>query len=295
MRPNLDGWLTPWSKRVGRVPFFLGCLAAYLFGYRQSRQRAGALLVASLACLIAASALLVFAYEGLVCLLMAAPLAIPLALAGGYLGWALAELRHTASASEAPALSMTVLLSLGLLLEGRGTLVEPVREVLTAVEIGAPPETVWEHVVEFPPLSDPEELLFRAGIAWPASATIEGTGAGAIRRCVFSTGAFVEPISVWDAPHVLRFDVTENPPPLSELNPFGHVDAPHLHGTFQAVEGEFRLIHLPGGRTRLEGRTWYRNAMTPRWYWGAWSDAVVHRIHARVLDHVRALSESEPF
>ena len=99
--------------------------------------------------------------------------------------------------------------------------------------------------------------------------------------------------TVWDAPRVLRFDVTENPPPLTEWNPFGHVNADHLHGTFEAVEGEFRLVRLPSGGTRLEGRTWYRNAMVPRLYWALWSNAAIHRIHARVLDHVGRLAESD--
>src|SRR5207245_959328 len=36
---------------------------------------------------------------------------------------------------------------------------------------------------------------------------------------------------------------------------------------------------LPGGRTRLQGTTWYRHRMWPAGYWRLWCDAVVHRIH----------------
>ena len=46
------------------------------------------------------------------------------------------------------------------------------------------------------------------------STEIEGEGVGAVRHCVFSTGAFVEPITIWNEPRHLRFDVTAMPEPM---------------------------------------------------------------------------------
>lgn len=66
---------------------------------------------------------------------------------------------------------------------------------------------------------------------------------------------------------------------------------PHLDGYPRSERGEFRLIELPGGRTRFEGRTWYRLDLAPRSYWSPRSDALIRRIHRRVLSHVKALSE----
>ena len=60
----------------------------------------------------------------------------------------------------------------------------------------------------------------------------------------------------------------------------------------QSTHGEFRLIDLAGGRTRLEGRTWYRSEMFPQWYWPVWSDLLIHRIHERVLMHIQRLSQA---
>jgi hypothetical protein len=112
-----------------------------------------------------------------------------------------------------------------------------------------------------------------------------------VRRCEFSTGAFVEPISAWDEPRRLAFDVTAQPPALRELSPYGTIGAPHLGGAFRARRGEFRLIALPHGRTRLEGSTWYELDMAPAVYWRPWTDALVHAIHLRVLRHVKRLAE----
>ena len=57
--------------------------------------------------------------------------------------------------------------------------------------------------------------------------------------------------------------------------------------------GEFRLNPLPGGRTELVGTTWYRHHLYPAAYWRWWSDAIVHRIHLRVLEHVARLSTTK--
>jgi hypothetical protein len=108
-------------------------------------------------------------------------------------------------------------------------------------------------VVSFSDIPPPTEWLFRAGIAYPLRATIEGRGVGAVRRCVFTTGPFVEPIAVWDEPRLLSFDVVSLPPPMQEWTPYRHVRPPHLDGFLRAERGEFRLTELPGGRTRLEG------------------------------------------
>jgi hypothetical protein len=118
-----------------------------------------------------------------------------------------------------------------------------------------------------------------------------GQGPGAVRRCEFSTGAFVEPITAWDAPRRLAFDVASQPPAMAELSPYRGVLAPHLDGYLRVRRGEFRLIPIELGRTRLEGRTFYELRVFPAGYWTLWSDGVIHAIHARVLRHIRTMAE----
>ena len=154
-------------------------------------------------------------------------------------------------------------------------------------------EVVWERVTSFPDLAEPTEAIFRAGIAYPTRARIVGSGVGAIRYCEFSTGTFVEPVTTWDAPRRLSFDVTETPPPMREFSVWSHVDAPHLDGFMRSEKGEFRLVALPGGKTRLEGSTFYTLEIFPSLYWKAWTDGIVHAIHVRVLGHIQKLAEAD--
>lgn len=273
------------------LPFALGFAAALLYGYHQPRTWLGCFLVASLATLLLAVLLVAFAVEGVICLLMAAPIMFALATLGATLGYFLQRRGLPPEAATTAALGALLAVPFLMGAERAAGLAAPLYEVRSAVDVAAPPDVVWHSVVSFSDLPAPTEWLFRAGIAYPIRATIDGRGRGAIRRCVFNTGPFVEPIDVWDEPRLLRFDVVSLPPPMQEWTPYRHVHPPHLDGFLTAERGEFRLTALPTGGTHLEGRTWYRHHMWPAGYWRLWSDAIIHRIHMRVLRHIRAEAE----
>ena len=70
--------------------------------------------------------------------------------------------------------------------------------------------------------------------------------------------------------------------PVDRRTYFGHglalrVHAPHLDGYFRTRRGEFRLG--------------YELEMAPQIYWKTLADAIVSRIHLRVLAHVKTLAE----
>lgn len=274
------------------VPFAVGLLAALVRGWRTPCRLRSSLAAATWAIVGSSILLLVAWIEGIICIVMALPLALPLALLGGWIGHQLQAGRWR-PASHPVAYSIAWLaLPLIALTETAVAPEPPLYAVRTAIEIDAPPERVWRHVVSFSELPPPTDWLFHTGVAYPIRAEIDGTGVGAIRRCVFSTGTFVEPIEVWDEPLLLRFSVTDNPPPLDELNPFGEVHPAHLEGHLVSERGQFLLTPLPGGRTLLEGTTWYRHGLWPASYWRLWSDFIIHRIHLRVLRHVETLAEA---
>ena len=280
-----------WGLFVG-LPFCLGLFAVLMHSYHQPRGYGECAAMAVLPVLMLGAILLLVAIEGIICILMAAPLALILALLGGSLGYVI-QAGHWGRRNAPAILSMVVLLTPGFY--GIEHFTRPqagVFAVKSAVEINAPPEKVWQRVVAFSEIPPPRELLFRAGLAYPIRAEIAGHGEGAVRHCVFSTGPFVEPITIWDEPHLLRFSVAANPAPLNELTPYGHIEAPHLHGYFESHQGQFMLTELPNGRTRVEGTTWYSHSMWPETYWHWWSDYVIHRIHIRVLEHIREEAET---
>jgi uncharacterized membrane protein YhaH (DUF805 family) len=270
------------------TPFLIGAITAFLFNrqYPASAAETHQVVFMTLACL--GGLFLLAAVEGAFCLLMVAPLAAVIGMMGASLG------RHIALRDRgalANALLGAVLLPLSATLDATRP-ATPLREVRSSVVIDASPEVVWRNVIAFPPLPEPSEVVFRAGIAYPMRAEIHGEGVGAVRYCVFSTGAFVEPITRWEPGRRLSFDVSGQPRPLHEWSPYANVAPPHLDGYFRSRRGEFRLVALPDGRTRLEGSTWYEMRLEPAAYWMLFGDAFISRIHHRVLEHIAANAES---
>jgi hypothetical protein len=111
------------------------------------------------------------------------------------------------------------------------------------------------------------------------------------RSSSFTTGAFIEPIEVWDEPNLLKFSVAQVPPPLVELSFYNDLHLPHLEGYFSSEKGQFKLISLSKNKTLLQGTTWYRHKISPGFYWRLWSDHILHAIHYRVLDHIKFQTE----
>lgn len=278
------------------APVFSGFATSMFYvKLRPNDGYAGAALATFLSFLVSFAVTIGFALEGLGCLVMFIPLVVPVTFFGSFIGWLIAKsLSGTHSLASTTNASLLVLPAV-LGVEAANPLPEaPADVVESVVVVDAPPDVVWKRVIAFPPLAPPDEFMFRHGIAAPMRATIEGEGPGAVRRCVFTTGTFVEPIEVWRPGRELTFSVSAQPDPMVEQTLWNSVRPPHLDGYLQTTRGQFVLEPLEGGtKTRLVGRTWYRTHMTPEPYWRLWADPIIHRIHLRVLDHVKRLSEDD--
>lgn len=273
------------------LPFVMGFTAAVVYGVQRPRSLKGCVGVACLSVAVLGVSLMAFAIEGLICLIMAMPIAVPIAAFGGACGYVV-QRRHWSQTGVPAFLSLFLLLVPSVQwTEHSLPRSNPRLEVRSAVEIEATPVEVWKQVIAFSEIPPPKQWLFRAGIAYPIRAQIIGRGVGAERHCVFSTGKFVEPIEVWEEPYRLKFSVTANPPPMQEWSPYAHLDTPHLHGFLVSSGGQFLLTPLPNGRTWLEGTTWYRHGLEPASYWRLWSDLIIHKIHLRVLQHIKEEAE----
>lgn len=272
------------------LPVVVSFLSAFCWSFRRWRPWRRTYGVAVSSVMTLGGMILVFALDGFFCLLMGLPLAMILAIFGTIFGlWAARACGDAGGAAILSLLTVTCPVLAGF--EHAADFQPSVRQVTTALKIKAPIEKVWETVIAFPEITEPPSGIFRLGIAYPISARIEGSGVGATRYCTFSTGSFVEPITAWDKPRLLAFDVAENPPPMREMSPYGHLDVPHLHNHLVSQKGQFRLFEKDGS-VWLEGTTWYSHRIAPEFYWSLISDEIIHSIHRRVLLHIQAHSEA---
>lgn len=273
------------------VPFLGGFLAMFFWapgGTRPLLESGGAVGALGVSVL---GLVLLLGIEGMICIVMALPLAGLMAMLGAWLGRLAADSPH-GTGSRMPMLAVAFVAMPGAVeLESRLPREAPLFEARTHLDIAARPEAVWKASTTWSGPMKADHPIFRAGIAYPISAHIEGSGPGATRYCRFSTGDFVEPIFVWDPPRLLRFKVASNPPPMREWSPWGDIHPPHLDGFFLTREGELRLEPLANGGTRLIATTWYEHNLYPATYWRWWSDYILHRVHNVVLETIRSKAE----
>ncbi len=271
------------------LPFVLGATSTLILSYNNSVDRKELRNNSFLTLLAFSVGLLFFAWEGIICLLMAFPIGLIFTYFGFLVGHLLTKNKLS---SKAPTIIVLLSLSVPAFMsfENIYKWKDDLRFVKSSIEISATPEQVWKNVVEFPQLKEPKEFIFKTGIAYPISATIKGEGVGAVRHCNFTTGCFVEPITIWDKPNTLQFSVDEQPEPMKEIS-FYDIHPTHLHGYWVSQKGQFKLTKLANGKTLLEGTTWYLNKIKPDFYWTTWSDYIVHKIHNRVLEHIKEQTE----
>jgi hypothetical protein len=275
------------------IPFAASIAAVIIYAWKRPRTYLECLLCAMICLAGMASVLLIIPFEGIICLLMASPIALGIALVGGSIGYLV---QRTMPRNESmPKLLGCFALLVPMLMVGEylAPTEVPLYENTSSVVIKAPPQVVWKYLIDFPEMTAPREWVFRTGIAYPIRARIDGHGPGAVRHCIFSTGEFVEPIKVWDQPHLLKFGVLAQAPPMHELSFYPHLHPRHLDNYLVSRNGQFLLTALPNGCTLLDGTTWYQNYMGPSPYWRLWADWIIDRIHMRVLDHVRNLAEHD--
>jgi hypothetical protein len=272
------------------TPVLLGFLPPFIIGRKKEITLKQAHGYSFLALAVVTALLLLLAIEGLICIIMAMPFAALLVWVGSVLGYLATKSKKTNTKNIT---SVILICSVGFLSFDTVNKPDALIPVKTKVIINAPIETVWENVVTFDHIEEPTDWLFKTGIAYPTDATIKGQGEDAIRYCNFTTGSFVEPITKWDAPNLLQFDVVDQPAPMSEFNPFWDIHPKHLDGYFKSYKGQFKLKRISANKTELEGTTWYKVDIQPEFYWSAWSDFIIHRIHLRVLNHIKDESEKK--
>ena len=272
------------------IPLVMGFLPPFITSQIKEITRNKSYKLSFITLGLACLGLLIFAIEGLICIAMASPILALSTLLGSYIGF-ISQGRKIANSTNTTI--VLILATIGLM--GFDSIYEPkgLIPVSTKVIVNSDINKVWSNVVTFNEIDEPTDWIFKTGISYPTDATIEGEGIGAVRYCNFSTGSFIEPITKWEKPNLLQFDVREQPIPMNEFNPFWEVHPPHLDGYFKSYKGQFKLMEIEENITELEGTTWYQVDIAPEIYWKFWSDFIIHKIHNRVLNHIKKESENK--
>ena len=269
------------------TPFLVGVTTAFIANRRQELPTQQTFLLVLGAAALGTLGLVGFALEGVVCIILAAPLGAIAAAAGGALGRAIAR---TGRGRGTPLMSVAVLPALFAF----EAALPPVLALNDNehVDIAAPAPAVWRTLVGDAPIGSSPGLVAYAGFAYPIRARLLGQGVGATRLGVFSTGIAVERVTDWTPGHRLAFTVLSQPPSMDEASPYAHVHAPHDLGYFVTTTTSFDLEPLPTGGTRLTVRAAHLLRIDPALYWEPLARWAIHANVTRVLGSIKAQAEA---
>jgi hypothetical protein len=216
-----------------------------------------------------------FLGEGAICLIIVSPILMSFVIAGAFLGRAMFKKKD--KTLNVSILSILIAIFIGDSLSKH----EYVNEVSDQIVINARPTKIWDNVVAFKRIEQPNIYwLFRAGMPSPVESTVEGHYKGAARKCIFSNGyIFDEKISVYEPNHNLTFDIVNQP---RDPEIMGHIDI---------MKGQFILKDNGNGTTTLIGNSWYKLYVFPVWYYDLWAESITRNVHLRVMQHIKELSE----
>ena len=275
-----------WAMFCG-TPLLIGFVSAYLANRTRDIGIAQTVQVVAVAHALGAVGLLSFAFEGIVCLAMAAPFALCLGFAGGLVGrWLAGSLHRPIRDTLASFVALPVAFAI------EHAIPDTTRfETAESIDVRAPPMMVWQAVTHMGRINAQPSLLFRMGFSYPTEGVIHGEGVGAIREGHFSTGVAYERVVDWQPGRRLTFDVLSDAPSLRELSPYREVHAPHVEGYFRTRTAEFDITAVPGG-SRLTLKTTHELDLNPAFYWAPIAQWVTHQNKVRVLTHFRDLAET---
>ena len=227
----------------------------------------------------------VLGWEGMICAVMALPLLLLIASAGGMMTYA----DQVRSSRTLPIL--LVLPYLLAPLEKRVAEPDWFGETVTSIDIAAPPSTVWPLIASVDSIRPEEQqpaLYLALGFPKPISATLSRPGVGGIRSARFEHGlTFTETVTEWVPERRLSFTIranTESVPPTA-LDAHVTVGGPH----FDVMTGTYELHPIAGGEgTRLVLRSTHRLTTRVNPYAEWW----VGRVMTSIQRHISEVHKS---
>ena len=273
------------------APLVVGALVVLLAPHRYRTSNKYALLMPMAVATLFLIIVGLFTQELLICLLMAAPFALALAVVGGFLvslWW-----RRRPEADNGSNIMVVVLLFSPYVftpLENQVPIPTGSYTVETAVMIEASPDVVWENIIRVPEI-EPAEQRFSAfhllGVPQPREARLLSEGVGGERTGRFAGGLlFAERITVWEPQRQIRFEIEPHHlgdprPPLDQIGgPYYDIQA-----------AAYTIEPLPDGSVRLYLSGDYTLRTRFNGYGRLWMDFAMRDFQNYVLSVVKTRSE----
>ena len=235
----------------------------------------------------------IFLWEGLICIVMFAPIALFAATVGGLAAGVIAR-RLRSRASKNASLVCVVCLPLIIApIEHQLLSQRDLRSVESVIEIKASPAVIWSNIERVPAIRTSElqpSWSHAIGFPNPVEATLSKEGVGGVRNATFERGVlFIETVDTWEPDHHLGFSIRAQTDRIPSTTLDQHVTVGGQY--FDVLHGDYELEPLSNGVTRLHLRSLHRVSTDLNWYAHLWTDSIMRDLQVRILHVIRDRSE----
>ncbi|GGY28720.1 hypothetical protein [Pseudoduganella albidiflava] len=273
------------------APLCVGALAVFMMGGEQRITVGQALRVSAHAMMWFLLAMLVLFLEGIICLVLVAPVYFVAAMIGGAVArWFI----HRGMASRGTLSAFAILPLLAGPFEAAQDPVQSEQVIVDSIRIAAPPEIVFDQLAQVRDIR-PDELGFSflhlIGLPRPVAADMHGEGSGAVRISRWEKNVrFEEVITTWNRPYAMhyRFHIPPGSIPRDALD--RHVEMGGEY--FTVIDGGYDLARTSDGGTLLTLRTRFANRSQLKLYGNLWGKMVLHDFHGSILGLIRSRAEA---
>ena len=267
------------------LPFCLGWIAVQVASEEERAQWVICVLrpigVVALCMLIA----FLVGWEGTICVIMAFPIYIPLAMLGGLIAHLV--FKRAKKTNDKRFYAVLILpLMLGPIETSSLPLPKEIRQVHTEISLSASPEQIWPHIIRVRRIHEPQQgFFYQMGFPKPLEATLSHEGVGGVREAKFERGlTFFETVTEWDPLKKIKFTIQAHPDtvPLTTLDP--HVVPGGAF--FEALEGCYTIVPHPHDprKSILKLSSQYRLSTHFNFYASWWSDWLMEEIQNNILN-----------
>jgi len=276
------------------VPVVLGFITVW-YGPKPKRLFWGACIVlpwvAALACLAGA---LIFAWEGIICIVLLLPVILVLSSVGGLIGGICLKV-FLRSRERNFCVAIVAMLPFVLApLEKLHSADSEIRTVETQIKIHAAAPIVWNQIRSVPLITEKEQSFSFShliGFPRPLEARLVGSGIGAVRYATFEHGVlFVETIQEWNPPYRLSFSIkadTKNIPPKTFDE---HVTVGGRY--FDVLKGTYWIEDLGHGDVMLHLSSDQRLSTRFNFYSHLWTEYLMADLQNYILRIIKKRCES---
>jgi hypothetical protein len=276
------------------MPFAMGVISVYVAELKEPRRPWVWVLLPWLPVAAALATTMLALLEGLICVVIFAPLALVLSSAGGVAGGVAGRMTRSRQAKNITVACVMVLPLFTAGWENQAFYELDLRRVENVIDIQAPPEVVWRNIERVRAISTnelPDSWTRKIGFPDPVEATLSHEGVGGVRNASFTGGVlFIETIDQWEPQRRLAFTIAARADqiPATTLDEHVRVGGPY----FDVLRGEYRLEPLGNGATRLHLSSRHRVSTDFNWYAHLWTDAIMSDLQSRILIVVQRRCEA---